>query len=209
MPALEFQASRAYVESPDVVRGIATNHEQISVSTRFERQLADNVSTYALAEFARTDDTFLGERHFRYETVLVEGMLALGNWVAAARWEGTDRPEQSRLLDPFRTQIGHIHFQINGMTRWKTTTLQLRTPGFSSDLGSVQGGLSLVPFVEVAHAVPRAVIRPTVFVPAEFYGSGSLWTYSVGLRLHVGTMRPRMGRYGVAQQFHTAGPSHH
>ena len=55
----------------------------------------------------------------------------------------------------------------------------------------------LTPYAEVAHAGVVARRRPAVFEPATFYGSAQQWHVSLGARLLVGTMRGRMGRYGV------------
>jgi hypothetical protein len=35
-------------------------------------------------------------------------------------------------------------------------------------------------------------------VPRDFYGASSIWSMSLGVRIGVGQMAHRMGRYGVA-----------
>jgi hypothetical protein len=55
----------------------------------------------------------------------------------------------------------------------------------------------VAPFVEVSAATGKALRLPAVFVPREFYGAGTLWSLSAGVRVHAGVMRDRMGRYGV------------
>jgi hypothetical protein len=60
------------------------------------------------------------------------------------------------------------------------------------------GALRALPFVELARAVPRDVLRPSAFEPRAFYGAATLWTAVVGARVGLGTPHARMGRYGVA-----------
>ncbi len=207
--SLELQAGTAHVVSPDIIQGGASDREQYSASARWERALGPATRVYAFAEYARTDETHLGRRHFRYESMLTEAAATWRGLSAAARFERTDRPEKGRLLDPFRTKTGHIDFQILGITRWSTATVQIGAPAVI--LPRTFGGARVVPFVEVARAVPAALLRPTVFEPGDFYGSTTLWSSSAGLRLHLGTMRSRMGRYGVALPRASAGAAnaHH
>jgi hypothetical protein len=193
---LELQGSRAYVTSPDIIQGGAADHEMLSASARWEGTITQAISGYALAEFERNDEKIPGSRGFRYQSALAE-VMARNRFVSiGARFERTDRPEHERLLDPFRTPVGHIDFQLLGITRWTTTTVQLSSGLVSVSAG--HGAFRLTPFVEVARAVPSAVVTPTVFEPELFYGANVLWSYSVGVRLHLGSMRARMGRYGVA-----------
>ena len=58
--------------------------------------------------------------------------------------------------------------------------------------------LDVAPFVEVAYAHPSEELKPSAFEPRAFYGASSIWSASVGVRLGIGTMAHRMGRYGVA-----------
>ncbi|MBL0890710.1 MAG: hypothetical protein IBJ19_08860 [Gemmatimonadaceae bacterium] len=188
-PAWEWQASHAFVRSPGIVQGGAFDHRQWSSALRYARP--GSRWRYGLIEVARVDEGAGRERAFRYESMLAEGQLALGSWLLSARAERTDRPEQERLLDLFRTSTGHIDFQIVGVTRWTLGTLQLAAPSQRTRVGQ------LVPFAEigVAHAAARR--QPTVFDPAQFYGRATQWSLSAGLRWHVGAMRSRVGRYGV------------
>lgn len=205
---VEVQASRAFVHSPGITQGGAFDHTQTSVSVRTRRE-----REYALVEFARTDEGFTGARAFRFNSMLSEVSASRRNWSVAVRAERTERPENERLLDPFRIANGHIDFQIVGITRWDVATVHVAAPPvtlFSHQLESRR--VRLVPFAEVALAQPREVRKPAVFVPREFYGASSLWSVTAGLRLHVGTMRSRMGRYGVlsdAGTHATVHPSNH
>lgn len=203
--ALEAQVSRAVVRSPGITQGGAFDHVQWSGSVRWQAPsgnthahhgMTQAVSSrprlsYAMAELARTDETLSGTRAFRFESALAEAAGEWAQWRVAARVERTERPEPERLLDPFRTPSGHIDFQIVGVTRWTVTTVRFDTPGWSRHT------TMLVPFAEVAYATARARRQPAVFEPAAFYGRAQQWHLSVGARLHVGTMRSRMGRYGV------------
>jgi len=57
--------------------------------------------------------------------------------------------------------------------------------------------VDVAPFVEVSYARPNDEITPSAFVPTDFYGAASIWSMSFGVRLGVGRMMHRMGRYGV------------
>lgn len=73
-------------------------------------------------------------------------------------------------------------------------------------------GTRVAPFLEVARAAARAQRTPAVFVPAEFYGSATPWSLSLGARIHAGPMRRRMGRYVLPADARpsafTASPTH-
>jgi hypothetical protein len=146
--------------------------------------------SYALVEWARTDELRGRRRAFRYESVLAEGAVRRRGVELGARWERTTRPEEERLVDPFRTVRPHNEFNVLGLTEWRTATANVGVPVRA-------GALRLLPFVEAARAVPRAVLRPTAFEPGAHYGAGALWTAVVGLRFGAGTPHARMGRYGV------------
>ncbi|HYW30895.1 MAG TPA: hypothetical protein VE869_05255 [Gemmatimonas sp.] len=209
--SIEVQASSAFVRSPGIIQGGAFDHTQRSASVRYQRAGATSMGhahdhsdgtadpqrtglMYALAEVARTDEGSGNARAFRYESALVEALATHAGFTLGIRAEQTERPESSRLLDPFRTTSGHIDFQIVGITRWRIATANLSLPAFRLP-GLRTAGLT--PFVEVASAHASARRRPAVFEPREFYGSSTQTSVSVGARLSVGTMRARMGRYGV------------
>jgi hypothetical protein len=217
---LEWQLSRAFVRSPGIVQGGAFDHRQWSSSVRWGAPVtgapnggtashasghapASHGSTgrapvirYALLEVARTDEGFGAARVFRFESVLAETQVAWRGWALAGRQERTERPENERLLDPFRTANGHIDFQIIGVTRWSISSLQLMAPAWAPPVFGRRAA-RVMPYLEVARAHAVARRQPAVFVPAEFYGNATQWSVTVGTRLHVGTMRHRMGRYGV------------
>lgn len=223
--AIELQASRAFVRSPGIIQGGAFDHTQTDLSVRFARanamSMGHDMSTgamssgdtsmhtmastsapridprYLLLEVARTDEGFGARRVFRYNSVLAEGAVGVGRWTVAARAERTERPESERLLDPFRIASGHIDFQIIGITRWTVGTVHVDAP--TTSVPKLQS-LHATPFVEVSRSVPIALAKPAVFIPRDFYGASMLWTVSAGVRVDMrmfGTMRERMGRYGV------------
>lgn len=183
---VEWQASRAFVKSPGLVQGGAFDHVQYSTSLRYG---GTSRHTFFI-EAARTNETLNDRAVFRFNSMLAEGRTAWREWSLAARAEQTDRPEGSRLLDLFRTQTGHFDVQIVGVTRWQVGTVQLAAPAFG------RGTARLVPFR--GGRSPRPAAEHTCrFVPRDFYGAATQWSITVGARLHVGTMRARMGRYGV------------
>ena len=213
---IEVQGSRAFVRSPGIIQGGAFDHTQTDIAVRIDRSTPATAVTghsmpghampttrrYLLLEFARTDEGFGAQRAFRYTSLLAEGAIDHRGWGVAARAERTDRPENERLLDPFRTANGHIDFQILGITRWTLATAHLDTPTWTiPHLTSTHLRTHVRPFVEVSRATPVALRTPAAFIPREFYGAATLWSLSVGFRVHINVlsdqMRDRMGRYGV------------
>lgn len=184
---LELSASHAWVNSPEHVGGAGLDRRMWSAAARWERQ-AGAWRLYGLAEWARADDLHLGERRFRFESVLLEGSASNGGLGAALRLERTTRPEEERLADPFRTPRPHADFNILGQTRWTIATVRVQA----------EPGRMAQPFVEAAYLRPVQAIRPSLFVPAEFYGARQLWSVAAGVRLAVGSGHGRMGRYGAA-----------
>lgn len=207
MPAtgVEVQASRAFVRSPGITQGGAFDHTQTSASVRIDRSAghhqmehgARSPRRYLLLEVARTDEGRRRERAFRFQSALAEGLVTMGGWSLAGRFERTERPEHDRLLDPFRIPNGHIDFQIIGVTRWTVQSVHVDAPPLRLVPRPL---LRVVPYLEVSAARARALRTPAVFVPETFYGASTLWSVTAGVRLHVGQMRSRMGRYGVLAQ---------
>ncbi len=192
---VELSASEASVVSPELQQGGAFDHRQHHASFRFERANQRGDARYVLTEWARTDEITNGKTAFRYHTALVEGQYGWRGASGALRLEHTERGEQTRLRDPFRSPLGHVDFQNLGVTQWRVITVALEAPVLT--LGRSIVRTNLRPFVEVARASPSPLHRPTVFEPADFYGASTLWSLSVGVRVHLGQMRSRMGRYGV------------
>ena len=130
---------------------------------------------------------------FRFATALGEASFVVGGVDLAARLERTTRPEEERLENPFRTARPLADFNILGITRWDAATIAASAP---RSLGRT--GVRVTPFAEAALLRPKQVRRPSAFVPEEFYGASRIWNLSLGMRVAVGQMHRRMGRYGAA-----------
>jgi hypothetical protein len=195
----ELQASYASVQSPEQPGGFGLDQRKRSVSARF---VSTNGERYFLAEWARTDerDADRDVSVFGYETALVEGAMTLGSVDLGLRLEQTDRPEEERLSDPFRTPRPASDLSITGITRWRTATVALALPG--ATFGPLRG----YPYVEFERLAASSRATTDIFDPGQFYGGAPLWMASVGVRIRYGTMHARMGRYGVALP---AGPTLH
>ena len=198
LPAgLETQASGAAVASPEWAAGFGPDQRKWSASLRHQRDEPGEVGRYLLVEWARTDERVDGRTIFRFESVLAEAAVRRRGAELALRLERTTRPEEERLLDPFRTARPHTDESILGVTRFEIATLAA-----SMALGDTAGARRVLdhvrPFVEVALARPSAARTPSLFRPERFFGARRLWSISVGARLSIGAVHRRMGRYGAA-----------
>lgn len=189
LPGAEAQLSYALVRSPEHATGGGPDDRKWSASARYE---SEKRRRYALVEWARTGQYVGSARSFTFSSLLAEGEAGVGAMLAALRLEVTERPDEERLLDPFRTQRPAHDFSIVGRSRWTITTARVAAPI------ALAGGVAILPFVEVAHHRVRETLRPSGFDPEQFYGSTTIWTLSSGLRVGLGTVHRRMGRYGVA-----------
>lgn len=205
MRQLELSVSEASVISPELQQGGAFDHRQTHAALRWDGAPLQPGHRYLLAEWARTDERTNGQRAFRFHSLLVEGGYGWRGALAAARLERTDRGEEGRLADPFRAPLGHVDFQLLGVTQWTVATVVLQTPPVAQPLSSAR----LVPFLELSRARPVSRQQPSAFEPATFYGASRLWSVSLGMRVHVGSLRHRMGRYGVMSLRDHTGTQHH
>jgi hypothetical protein len=146
---------------------------------------------YVLFEWGRNADYAGSMKAFAFTTALAEAEFSHAGVAFAVRWERTERPEEERLADPFRTPRPANDFSIIGRTRWNITSARLIGGVYPSSLGKVS------PFIEVArqHATPLS--RSQVFDPAGFYGSNTMWGTSVGLTITAGMIHRRTGQYGA------------
>jgi hypothetical protein len=197
-PWAELQASYASVRSPEQPTGFGLDQQKRSVSGRF---VSHSGERYLLTEWARTDER---DRNrdiavFGYETALLEGATTVGPIDLGLRLEQTDRPEEERLADPFRTPRPATDLSIAGITRWRTATAAVAFPG--ATLGPLRG----YPYIELERLAASPRSETDIFDARQFYGS-PIWMASVGVRVRYGVMHPRMGRYGVALP---AGPTLH
>ena len=194
---VELQVSHARVASPEETSGIGLDQRKQSVSGRV---ISSDGRRYLLAEWARTveRDAVRKSDVFGYESVLAEGAIRFGATALALRLERSDRPEEDRLMEAFRTPRPATDLSINGLTRWTTATLHLAAPAFTS------GPLSGIPFVEAAVLSARARNALSPITPERLYGTSRFTMLTAGLRMGLGAAHARMGRYGVAD---LGGPS--
>lgn len=187
--SLELQGSYAFVTSPEIAEGGGLDQRKWSASARVDRERG--LVRYGFAEFALTEAVLGDFRVNRFSSFLAEASTVVRPVTIAGRYENTTRPEEQRLLDPFRTSRSPTDLSIIGITRWQTATLAVSLPRRF-------GPLDLAPFVESTYARPSADLTPSAFVPRDVYGASSQWALSAGIRAGVGPVMHRMGRYGAA-----------
>jgi hypothetical protein len=204
--SVEIQVSHARVRSPELASGGGPDDRKWSASARYAGR---HGRRYALAEWARTTHYVGSSPGFAFNSFLSEGETGAGPLVVAGRLEVSERPDEERLTDPFRTTQGGHDFSILGRSRWTIATARGAFPV------SLRSSLRVVPFIELAHHRVRETLRPSGFSPAQFYGSDRVWTTSIGAKVAFGATHERMGRYGAAVRRHgyisvqQAGPSPH
>ena len=187
---LELSASRAHVLSPEFAAGGGLDQRKENAALRLSRP--GRRWRYGLVEWSRTRE-HRGEReYFRFTSLLAESEWWHRGMSLALRVERTERPEEDRLPNPYRSVRPLLDLGILGKTRWDIVTAHAGAPTVRI------GAVHLVPFGEAAWHRPRALVSPTPYDPLEFFGAGRLWMVSAGVRLHAGRMPSRMGRYGVS-----------
>ena len=189
-PQGEFQTSYARVRSPENARGGGEDQHKQSASIRLEDA---QHSGYGLLEWARTSDYVGSTRTFAFTSLLAETSARYGVASGALRLERTERPDEARLTNEFKTPLPANDLSITGRSRWTIITgrLAVQVP--------VARTLSFEPFAEVARIRFTPTLRPSGFDPAQFYGSDRIWSFSLGATLRLGMSHMRMGRYGVAR----------
>ncbi len=187
---LELQGSTALVRSPEFATGDGFDQQKASASARWAP--STGLLRYLLVEWARTREEYRGRDIIQYGTGLAEGVAARGRWSVAMRVEQTSRPEEERLFDPFRTARPPTDLTIKGVTRWRLATGQLAAT--VPTVERLHGTL----FLEATHARSTPLLTPVLLDPADVIGSAAAWHISLGLRLGVGAMPARVGRYGAA-----------
>jgi hypothetical protein len=173
------------VRSPEHRQGAASDQWKWSASARWDGPVG-KTPVYGLVEWARTSEL---SGFFVFHSVLLEGAATFGRHRPYARLERTERPEEQRLLDPFRSVRPHFENSILGITRWTVLTAGWTLAGPS-------GRVRLWPIAELSYARVTE-ITGGVFMPADFYGRSTIWSASLGLRVDAGMTGHRMGRYGV------------
>lgn len=195
---VELQGSVGLVRSPESPIGYGFDHRRRHLSARVERNVGRQ-ELYALVEWARTELMLQRTSAFRLSSALAEASATRGRLTIATRFERTTRPEEERLVNPFRTQFPTAEVHVLGITRISVATAAI------SSRTSVRG-LAMSPFVEGSLVRSRETVRPSAFVPLEFYGRNPVAAVSLGVRLGVGRAHGRMGRYGVAEATGTLAP---
>ncbi|HEY2378353.1 MAG TPA: hypothetical protein VGH98_20410 [Gemmatimonadaceae bacterium] len=195
---LELAASYAGVKSPEFREGQGLDQRKAHVDLRLDGA-AGPFTRYALVEAARTTDVDRGRALYSFDAVLAEAAICRNELGVAARWERSDRPEEERLLDLFRSARPATDASILGVTQWTTVSAAIALPAVTIAASQV------APFVEVARITADRTTA-AVFDPVSFYGTNLMWRLSLGLRLGLGHMHERVGRYGVAAHPMSAGP---
>ena len=188
-PQGEMQTSYARVRSPENATGGGADQRKQSASLRLEDA---QHSGYGLLEWARSTNYVGSARGFAFTSLLAETGARFGVVSGALRFERTDRPDEERLVDEFRTAQPAPDLSITGRSRWTIITARV-----AASLPTPRS-MALEPFAEVARIRFRPTLTPSGFDPAQFYGSSRIWSFSVGARLALGMRHMRMGRYGVA-----------
>ncbi len=199
MTGLELQGSHASVHSPEHRAGAGTDQRKWSLSGRWSGALG-SFPVYGLLEWARTSEA---GGFFVFHSVLAEGAWTAGRSRFHYRFERTDRPEEERTLDPFRSRRPHFENSILGQTRWT-----IHTAGYSFHLVYPPARLDVWPLVELSFGTMKDV-GAGLFDVRLFYGKTSFWSVSLGARLSLGMHMHRMGRYGVAEDTAMRAPVEH
>ena len=191
LAGVELSASYADVTSPEIRPGGGLDHRKTAYVARYNR-LTSNSWRYALAEWEHTDEKNGPDVVVSLSSVLAEAAYCRAGTVVGARLERTDRPEEERLANPFRTPRPPVDLSSLGISRWTTLTLTASSPPVS------KGVFSARPFVEIARISVAPGDPPGLFNADHLYGTSKMWMISAGMRLRLGSMHGRMGRYGVA-----------
>jgi hypothetical protein len=184
---LELQASIARVHSPEHRGGAGGDHDKLSASMRWQDE-SPRGERYAMVEWARTSEL---DGFFVFHSALAEGMLTRGRFEAAYRFERTERPEEERLTDRYRSLRPHLENSILGTLKWSLHTARLGVA-----VGDQSRPYRLLPFVEVTIG-SIARVGGGVADPVGIYGTTSVRHLSAGIVLSWQGRHHRMGRYGV------------
>lgn len=185
---LEVSASAARVKSPEHAEGFGLNQNKVAASLRYSGMPNSRIP-YALIEWAQTTE-WLGTRKDLWSFASALGELTVNTKVGrvALRLERTSRPEESRDKTPFRSVRPLLDFGIVGRTRWENATL-----GWAV---ATSNRRQVMPFAEVSVNRARPLERVVITSPADAFGGLRLFSISAGVRVGLGAMPSRMGRYG-------------
>jgi len=183
---VELSVSRARVHSPEHRPGAGTDAHKWHVGGRYEGPVGPG-QMYLLAEWARTEEA---RGFFVFRSLLLEGQYRWGRSRPYYRFERSDRPEDVRTVNPFRSVRPHLENSILGTTRFSLHTL-----GYGYRFGAAGDRLAIEPFVEATLGSARNV-DGGIFTPEVFYGTDRVRSVSAGWRVSWEVMSHRMGRYG-------------
>ena len=187
VPAVELQASAAGVHSPEHRGGAGGAHDKLSTSARWHDETARG-ERYALVEWARTSEL---DGFFVFHSLLAEGMLRRNALQMGYRFERTERPEEERLEDRYRSLRPHLENSILGTLRWSLHTVRLGV-----DVAGQDRPYRILPFVEVTLG-SIAKVGGGIADPVGIYGTTRVRHLSAGIVLGWQARHHRMGRYGV------------
>jgi hypothetical protein len=177
------------VRSPEAVHGDGLDHDKTSVVLR---AAPSSWVRHALVEWLETVE-HEGSVRSRYSSVLAEASGCRAGITAALRGERTERPEEERTIDPYRTPRPANHLSTLGTTRWWIYS------GSVSTVARTGWPVRVVPFAEVSAARVDRLDDRALFDPGAMYGRGWLWLGSIGARMQLGGAHDRMGQYGAAR----------
>lgn len=190
---LEVQGSRATAHSPEHRPGAGGDAVKSSASVRWQDSPAWG-ERYLMAEWARTSEL---DGFFVFHSYLAEGSIRRGRWSAGYRYELSDRPEEERLSDLFRTRRPHFENSNLGIGRWSLHTARL-----AAAVAPKRSPVSLTVFVE--GTLGKVSKRDAgIFDPVGLYGTDAVRQLSVGVTLDWRMHGHRMGRYGVLDAMHS------
>jgi hypothetical protein len=187
---IELSASIARVRSPESALGDGLDHDKQSVVLRADPSLA--WARHALIEWVETVEHD-GSVRTRYTSLLAEASVCRAGITGSVRGERTERPEEERSSDPYRTPRPANHHSTLGTTRWSVFTGSVSTP---PRLG---WPVRVAPFLELSAARVARLDDRALFDPAVMYGRGWLWLGSIGARMQIGGAHDRMGKYGAVR----------
>jgi hypothetical protein len=196
---IELSGSRAKVHSPEHRPGAGTDAWKWHAGIRLDRTLGPG-RLYALGEWARTEEA----RGFLvFKSLLGEAAWTWRRHRSYYRFERSDRPEDLRELDLFRSVRPHLENSILGTTRFTLHTL-----GYGFSFQAARDRLEVRPFVEGTAGRARSVAGG-VLTPEVLYGKTSVRSLSIGVRVMWEMAGHRMGRYGALLDAETTAMGEH
>jgi hypothetical protein len=196
---VELSLSRAKVHSPEHRPGAGTDAWKWHAAARLNRSVGGG-RLYVLGEWARTEEA---EGFFVFRSLLGEAAWTVGGHRPYYRFERSDRPEDMRELDLFRSVRPHLENSILGTTRFTLHTL-----GYGYGFRAGRNRVEVRPFIEGTIGRARN-IDGGLLTPQLLYGGTSIRSLSTGVRLMWQMAGHRMGRYGDLLRPDDAREPHH